>query len=112
MFRNLQSDNKNHVKVFHELSNKEQNDIRRRYKQERYKDYRYSIHLYILYVFLGIVSLSGIFLCYLNTIIGATVFILGFLLMIINIYFLIKSNANFYKYLNSIGYVYDKNKRC
>lgn len=103
--------NKKKVKVFHELSSNDQNAIRRKYKKECYREYRYSINLYILYVILGILSLIGLVLCLFNLLWGMVLFTLSFILMIINIYFLSKSNDNFYKYLNKNGYFYDKKKR-
>lgn len=108
MTRRYKLNKKNNEKVFHELSCKEQNDIRRKYKEECNREYRYSINLYILYVILGIICVIGLFVCFLNILWGMVIFTLGIILMIIDIYFLKRSNDSFYKYLKSIGYVYDK----
>lgn len=104
----LNLEEKGNKKVFHKLNCKEQNVIRKQYKKECYKEYRYSINLYILYVILGLLSLGGLLFCYINLLWGMVIFALSFIFMIVVIYFLMRSNYNFYKYLNSIGYVYDE----
>lgn len=98
---------KKSMKVFHDLSNREQNDIRRSYKDKCSREYKYSIHLYILYVILGILAILGMIVSFFDFLLGMIIFTLSFIFMIIDIYFLNKSNANFYRYLKSIGYVYD-----
>ncbi len=99
---------KREIKVFHKLNFKEQNAIRNQYRKECYKEYKYSINLYILYVILGILSLGGLLFCYINLLWGMVIFTLNFIFMIVVLYFLIRSNYSFYKFLNSIGYVYDE----
>ncbi len=95
-------------KVFHELSRREQNKIRRMYKEYRKKDYDYSIKLYILYVVLGILGLIGLlFVIFKLYRIGFILFSLSFILMIFDIYLLYKSNNNFKKFLEENGYIYD-----
>ncbi|MGN1370836.1 MAG: hypothetical protein ACI4XM_00945 [Candidatus Coprovivens sp.] len=96
-------------KIFHELSNCKQNDIRREYKLLCKDSYNYSIRLYVLYVILGILSIIGLIISlYIDLMIGSIIFVLSFILMIINIYFLNLSNKSFYKFLKKKGYKYDK----
>ena len=96
-------------KIFHDLSKEEQNNIRREYKEKCSRDYNYSIRLYILYVILGIITLLGtIIALYLDVMIGSLIFLLGFIFMIIVIYFLDLSNNKFYRFLKRKGFKYDK----
>lgn len=96
--------------VFHDLSFKEQNEIRRKYKKECYKDYRYSIKLYILYVILGIIALGGLAITIVNYFLGLLIFTISFIMMIINIYFLKLSNLKFFKFLKKNNYKYDRKR--
>lgn len=100
----------NSKKIFHDLSYKEQNEIRRKYKNECYKDYSYSIKLYVLYVILGIGALSGLFVLLIDLFLGLLIFILCFIMMIINIYFLKLSNDKFFRYLKKHNYLYDRKR--
>ncbi len=95
-------------KVFHELSSKEQDEIRRKYKRECSKDYKYSIHLYIIYVILGILSVLGIGLVYYDFMMGLVLFTISFILMGIVVYFLYLSNKNFIRFLKRINMKYEE----
>lgn len=96
------------TKVFHELPGREQDAIRRKYKEECSKSYKYSIHLFILYVILGILSVLGLLLVSYNFILGLLVFTISFILLIVVLYFLKLSNRNFIKYLKKNNMIYDK----
>lgn len=95
--------------VFHELSKKEQNDIRRKYKAECSNHYKHSIHLYILYVLVGIVALLGLVVMNFYTIFwGSVIFGISFLLLIFIIRLLNQSNYYFYEFLKENHMIYDK----
>ncbi len=99
-------------KVFHNLSKIEQNNIRREYKEKCKKDYNYSIRLYILYTILGFLTLVGvIILLYKDIMIGSLILVISLIFMIIDIYFLYRSNYKFYYFLKRKGYIYDKKKK-
>lgn len=99
---------KEEIKYFHDLSRNEQQEIRKKYKNECLRDYEYSIRLYVIYVILGIIAVLGLFLILVTEILGGVIFILSFIFMIINIYFLNKSNENFYRFLKKNGYQYSR----
>lgn len=95
-------------KIFHDLSKKEQNAIRRKYKSECSTYYKHSIHLYIIYVILGIISiLSMVGMAYINFIISLIILIVTVILMIITIHLLKKSNINFFNFLKENNMIYD-----
>lgn len=99
-------------KIFHSLTSKEQNEIRREYKESCKNDYDYSIRLYIIYVVLGILTLIGfVIMFFIDLMLGSIIFSLGLILMIIVIYFLDRSNEKFYKFLKRKGYRYDIRKK-
>lgn len=99
-------------KVFHNLSKIEQNKIRKEYKEKCKVDYNYSIRLYILYSILGFFTLLGlIILLYKDIMIGSLILVLSLIFMIIDIYFLYRSNYKFYDFLRKKGYIYDKKKK-
>ena len=90
------------MKKFHQLSKKEQNEIRAAFKKSHNKDYRESINLFICYVVLGILGLLGLlyFLLYGNKN-GIYIYLISFILLIIFVILLNISNQSFYKYLNN-----------
>lgn len=95
------------MKKFHSLSSKEQNKIRRDYKNKCKKEYNYSIKLFILYVILGILSIIGMYsLLYIDVMIGSILLTMSLILLGIDLYFLNKSNNSFYRYLKKKGYIY------
>lgn len=95
------------MKKFHSLSSKEQNKIRRDYKNKCKKEYNYSIKLFILYVILGILSIIGMYLLlYIDVMIGSILLTMSLILLGIDLYFLNKSNNSFYRYLKKKGYFY------
>ena len=95
------------MKKFHSLSSKEQNKIRRDYKNKCKKEYNYSIKLFILYVILGILSIIGMYLLlYTDVMIGSILLTMSLILLGIDLYFLNKSNNSFYRYLKKKGYIY------
>lgn len=95
------------MKKFHSLSSKEQNKIRRDYKNNCKKEYNYSIKLFILYVILGILSIIGMYLLlYIDVMIGSILLTMSLILLGIDLYFLNKSNNSFYRYLKKKGYIY------
>lgn len=106
----MEAISKKEKEVFHDLSLKEQNEIRRKYKKECYEDYRYSIKLYILYVILGIIALGGLTIIFVNYFLGLLIFTISFLMMIVNVYFLKLSNLNFFKFLKKNNYIYERKK--
>lgn len=93
------------MKNFNSLTKIQQNGLRTEYKQKHKKDYNHSIHLFIVYVCLGIISLSSILIMiFLNKSIGILLFVSFFIMIIINLYFLSKSNIPFYEFLKKKGY--------
>lgn len=95
------------MKKFHSLSAKEQDKIRRDYKNKYKKSYDYSIRLFILYVILGVFSVIGLYiLLYIDVMLGSILLTMSFILLGIDLYFLNKSNDKFYRYLKKKGYVY------
>lgn len=96
-------------KVFHELSKKEQNEIRRKYKDEWSKDYKTSIRLYVVYVIVGILALLGVGIMYfVGFMLGLVLFLGCFVLMFVIIYLLKKSNQRFFAFLDSLDMIYDR----
>lgn len=91
------------MKSFKNLDANKQQGIRREYKNKCSREYKYSIHLFILYTILGIVSLLGLILICFDTMVGSIVFITSFILVGIVLYFLNRSNNNFYKFLKKKG---------
>lgn len=93
------------MKYFNELTKTQQQKIRKEYKQTHPKNYNHSIHLFILYVCLGLMSvLSILIMTFKNKLIGILLFILFFIMILINLYLLSKSNLPFYKFLLDKGY--------
>lgn len=98
--------------IFHELSKQEQNNIRRKYKEECKNDYDYSIRLYVIYSVLGFFVLLGlIIMLFKDVMIGSLIFVISLILMIIDVYFLYRSNYVFFRFLKRNGYIYDRKKR-
>lgn len=99
-------------KIFHKLSKEKQNDIRREYKEKWSVEYNYSIRLYIIYVILGVFTIIGLSIAlFIDFMVGSLIFTMALILMIIVIYFLYRSNYNFYRFLKRKGYKYDEKKR-
>lgn len=97
------------MKYFHELDKKAQNNLRREYKNKFPQEYNYSIKLYILYVIIGIITVFSLLLMiFISFKLGLSLFIIGFITLIIIINFLNKSNKPFYDFLTLKGY---KNKK-
>jgi len=97
------------MRVFHDLSNKEQDDIRRIYRDNCNMEYRYSINLFIIYVILGICSILGlIVLFFVDLLVGSVIFTMSLILLGIDLYFLYLSNNNFYRFLKKKGFIYKK----
>ena len=93
------------MKYFNNLTRAEQNELRTEYKKTHKKDYSHSIHLFIIYVCFGILSLLSLsIMIFKNKYLGLLLFVLFFIMIIINIYFLTKSNTPFYKFLKEKGY--------
>lgn len=92
-------------KLFHELSNKEQNKIRKEYKDTCYNSYIYSIRLYILYSILGAFVLIGLgILLFKDVMLGSLIFTISLIFMFITLYFLYLSNDQFYRFLKRKGF--------
>ena len=92
------------MKSFSELDSNKQDELRREYRDNYAKEYRYSIHLFILYTILGIASLIGLILIFIEPYMGTILFVTSFILTGIVLYFLCLSNQNFYKFLAKKGY--------
>ncbi len=87
------------MKSFSELDSNKQNELRREYRDKYEAEYRYSIHLFILYTILGIASLIGLILIFIEPYMGTVLFLTSFIGDVIVLYFLYLSNQNFYKFL-------------
>ena len=87
------------MKSFSELDSNKQDELRREYRDNYAKEYRYSIHLFILYTILGIASLIGLILIFIEPYMGTVLFLTSFIGDVIVLYFLYLSNQNFYKFL-------------
>ena len=87
------------MKSFSNLDKDKQDELRREYKRTYLKEYQYSIHLFILYTILGICSLLGLFIIFFESYIGTILFLTSFIGTGIVLYFLYRSNQNFYKFL-------------
>lgn len=93
------------MKYFNSLTKIKQNELRSEYKKLYHQEYNHSIHLFIAYVCLGIVSIiSLLIMFYINKILGIVLFFIFFIMLLINIYFLTKSNLPFYNFLKEKGY--------
>lgn len=87
------------MKSFSELDSNKQDELRREYRDKYEAEYRYSIHLFILYTILGIASLIGLILIFIEPYMGTVLFLTSFIGDVIVLYFLYLSNQNFYKFL-------------
>ena len=87
------------MKSFSELDSNKQDELRREYRDNYAKEYRYSIHLFILYTILGIASLIGLILIFIEPYMGTVLFLTSFIGDVIVLYFLYLSNQNFYRFL-------------
>ena len=94
--------NKKILKEFHKLPKEEQQEIRKSYRSSHSKDYKYSIRLFCLYCVIGVVGLLGLILhTFYSQLNGLVIYTFAFLLLIICVYLLNKSNEPFYKYLKN-----------
>lgn len=93
------------MKYFNNLTKKEQNELRCEYKKLHRQEYKHSIRLFVYYVCLGIISIiSLLIMFYINKNLGLVLFFIFFIMILINIYFLTKSNLPFYDFLKEKGY--------